>query len=356
MTEIIKINPTSPEPALIERAAEYIKQGKLVAFPTETVYGLGADAFNADAALNVFKAKNRPPDNPLIVHISSMQQLGMVAIGIPANLEKLAEKVWPGPITFILKKSERVPYAVTGNMDTVAVRMPAHPIALALIEKSGPIAAPSANLSTKPSPTTASHVINDLNGRIDAIIDGGNAFFGVESTIISLIGKPVLLRPGPFTVEELESLFGKVTIPEEVRIASQSEKALAPGMKYRHYAPDTPLFVVYNCMEEVVKELDMLHISYSIICSNETAAELGKTSHAILLGSRSNMYEIAKNLFSALRSIDDLKSKFCLIEAFDERGIGLAVMNRIKKASSLSGIYSKAGIDAIFSSIGSTPA
>ncbi len=350
MTEIIKINPTNPEPELIERAAGYIKQGKLVAFPTETVYGLGADAFNADAALNVFKAKNRPPDNPLIVHISSIEQLGTVATGISEKIEAIARKVWPGPITFVLKKAERVPYAVTGNMDTVAVRMPAHPIALALIEKSSPIAAPSANLSTKPSPTNASHVINDLYGKIDAIIDGGDTFFGVESTIVSLVGEPVLLRPGPFTVEELEGIFGKISIPDEVREARQSEKALAPGMKYRHYAPKTPLFVVYCSMDEIVGELDRLHADYSIICSNETAEGLGKHS-AMLLGSRSNMYEIAKNLFSILRSIDALNSKFCIIEAFDERGIGLAVMNRIKKASGLQGIYSKDGIAYIFNAL-----
>ncbi|MEM0147695.1 MAG: L-threonylcarbamoyladenylate synthase [Candidatus Micrarchaeaceae archaeon] len=338
-TKIIKVNPTSPEMEKIREAAELIKHGKLVAFPTETVYGLGASAFNAEACMKVYAAKNRPPDNPLIVHIADMQMLSEVAKNIPERIMEAMKKVWPGPITFILEKSEKVPDEATGGMDSVAVRMPAHPIALALIKESNvPIAAPSANLSTKPSPTNAMHVEKDLLGRIDMIIDGGDAFFGVESTIIDARNAiPVLLRPGPFTAEEIRSLFGGISIPDEVKEGIPSSKALAPGMKYRHYAPDKRLYIAYDL--NITKELDKKGASYTLICSEEAAIELGKHDF-ISLGRRSNMYEIAKNLFKALRELDQAKGSFGVIEGFADAGIGLAIMNRIKKASGMAPVSS----------------
>ncbi len=333
---IIKVDPLNPEIDKIRIAAEVIKKGGLVAFPTETVYGLGGDALNPEAAVKVFKAKNRPMDNPLIVHISDLDQLFEVARNIPDHVLEVAQKVWPGPLTFVLPKTDKVPKETTGGLDTVAVRMPAHPIALQLIRESGvPIAAPSANLATRPSPTRAEDVIDDLDDKVDVIIDGGETFFGVESTIINVtVDPPVLLRPGPFTVEELEKLFGKIVVPEEIRTGG-FKVALAPGMKYKHYAPRKKMLLVENMsiFREVVETLRKKY-KVAVLCSTEMASMFDDPK--IILGSEKNLYEVAKNLFASFRKLDTLDVDLGVLQSFPETGIGLAIMNRARKASGMS--------------------
>ncbi|MUM64735.1 threonylcarbamoyl-AMP synthase [Acidianus infernus] len=337
MTLILKVDPLNPEIDKIREAAKYIKLGGIVAFPTETVYGLGGDAYNPEAAIKVFKAKNRPMDNPLIVHIADLNQLFDVAKDIPDIVLDMAQKVWPGPLTFVLKKTDKVPKETTGGLDTVAVRMPAHPIALQLIRESGvPIAAPSANLATKPSPTKAEHVISDLNGRVDVIIDGGDTFFGVESTIINMtVNPPVLLRPGPFTLEELHQFLPEIVIPEQLIKGGEFTVALAPGMKYRHYAPSKKLLLVenYSIFKEVVKLLRSKY-KVAVLCTTEDFKDFDEPR--IILGSRENLYEIAKNLFDSFRKLDRLDVDMGVMEGVPEKGIGFAIMNRARKASGFS--------------------
>jgi L-threonylcarbamoyladenylate synthase len=234
-TKVIKLDALHPNPRKIRIAAQTIKRGGLVAFPTETVYGLGANSLDVDATRRIFKAKGRPADNPLIVHICEEEQLDKIAKRIPRRIRKLATQVWPGPVTFLVSKSNWIPDAVCAGSGKVAVRMPAHPVALALIKEAGvPIAAPSANLSSRPSPTRVEHVMRDLDGRIDLILDGGDTFFGVESTILDATSRPfALLRPGAYNVEELRTkLGGKIWVPKDVRRAQESKVATVPGMKY----------------------------------------------------------------------------------------------------------------------------
>ena len=337
MTEIIAIDPINPEADRIRRAAKVIKEGGTVAFPTETVYGLGADAFDERACEKIFRAKDRPADNPLIVHICSMKQLHDAAVGASDSLIKSIGMLWPGPVTLILKKNARISNAATAGLNTVAVRMPSNPIALRLIEESGvPIAAPSANLATKPSPTKADHVVQDLDGRVDVIIDGGETEFGIESTIIDMTRKPcVLLRPGAFTVEELEKYFGKIKVPKGLnRKLDDSEVALAPGMKYRHYAPKKRLIVVEgrrSLLESVEKLSGSKRVA--VLCSNELAKEIPKGVEVIELGSEANLYEITRRLFDSFRLLDQTRADIGVIQTFPEKGIGLALMNRIGKAS-----------------------
>ncbi|BFI73913.1 L-threonylcarbamoyladenylate synthase [Sulfurisphaera ohwakuensis] len=338
MTQILKIDPLNPEIDKIKIAADVIRNGGTVAFPTETVYGLGANAFDGNACLKIFQAKNRPVDNPLIVHIADFNQLFEVAKDIPDKVLEIAQIVWPGPLTFVLKKTERIPKEVTAGLDTVAVRMPAHPIALQLIRESGvPIAAPSANLATRPSPTKAEDVITDLNGRVDVIIDGGHTFFGVESTIINVtVEPPVLLRPGPFTVEELKKLFGDIIIPEFAQGKKEAEIALAPGMKYKHYAPNTRLLLVENrnIFKDVVSLLSKKY-KVALLIPKELSKEF-EGLQQIILGSDENLYEVARNLFDSFRELDKLNVDLGIMIGFPERGIGFAIMNRARKASGFS--------------------
>lgn len=335
MTEILNSNPVNPDIGPISRAAEIIIGGGTVAFPTETVYGIGADAFNGAACGRIFEAKGRPRDNPLIVHISSLKQLEGVAVDVPKEISVAMNTLWPGPVTFILKRADGIPDEVSAGLDTVAVRMPAHPIALRLIDASKtPIAAPSANLAGKPSPTNAAHVISDLNGRVDAIIDGGDCAFGLESTIINATESPaVLLRPGAFTIEELSGIIGNIAIPDKVNESMKSGTAIAPGMKYRHYAPRTKLIAVKD--NDILIRLSGYNTEkVAILCSDELAERVRNGNATVIrLGSEKNLYEIAKNLFSSLRNLDGTGSDVAFIQTFPERGIGLAIMNRILKAS-----------------------
>lgn len=343
-TLLIKVDALNPDPVQIRRAAKIILEGGLVAFPTETVYGLGASTYNDEAIKRIYVVKNRPMDNPSIVHISSMEQLHEVVEYVPDWLEEKLKVIWPGPFTVILRKSSRISYTASCGLDTVAVRMPAHPVALALIRESTPISAPSANISGKPSPTRAEHVINDLWGKVEAIIDAGETFFGVESTIVDFTkNPPVLYRPGPFTMEELRQLFGEILVPNEAKGIGQFSQALAPGMKYRHYAPDKPM-VVAECddVDRLVRlttdiALDEVRRGNHVVvlCSKETCDKYESQGlRTIAMGSRSNLYEVARNLFHVLRIVDAAKDiDFVVAEGYPEVGIGLAIMNRLRKAA-----------------------
>ncbi|WP_297516505.1 L-threonylcarbamoyladenylate synthase [Thermococcus sp.] len=317
----------------IKVAGRLIIEGKLVAFPTETVYGLGADALNENAVRRIFEAKGRPADNPLIVHIADFNDLKKLAREIPEEARLLAEKFWPGPLTLVLPKREEVPLVTTGGLDTVAVRMPAHPIALALIRASTPIAAPSANISGKPSPTLAEHVVDDFYGRIEAIIDGGPTWVGVESTVIDLSSeRPTLLRPGGLPLEEIEKVIGPVEIHPAVK-GKAVDLARAPGMKYRHYSPNAPVVVVEGPRDKVREKIEELVTEYrskgyrvGVMATEEFEADeffhLGET-----------VEDVAKNLFRALRELDRRGVDVIIAEGVEERGLGLAVMNRLRKAS-----------------------
>lgn len=344
---MLKVDPINPGKEVIDEAVEVLREGGLVAFPTETVYGLGADSLNKDAVKRIYGVKGRPPDNPLILHISDLSELEMVARDVPPSIYELASKVWPGPVTFVLRKSDSVLPEVTAGLPTVAVRCPAHPVALALIKGLGrPIAAPSANLSGRPSPTTADHVIKDLLGRIEMILDGGDTFFGVESTIINLTtDPPVLLRPGPVGVEDLEKLANlRILVPAFAKGLEEARIALSPGMKYRHYSPQTTLILVEigQCLTQtaylkyvksLINEYIEKNFKVAVICSRETCPDYEKTV-TLEIGSRNNLYEVAKNLFKKLREIDELRVDVAISESFEERGVGLAIMNRLRKASS----------------------
>jgi Sua5/YciO/YrdC/YwlC family protein len=343
---LLKINPLNPNKEKIRIAAEAINKGNLVAFPTETVYGLGADATNSDAVLKIFKAKNRPLDNPIIVHISSIDQLEYVARDIPEVAYILAKKFWPGPLSIVLKRNEKIAKETSAGLDTVSVRLPMHPIALELINQSfKPIAAPSANKSGRPSPTTAKHVLEDFSEEIDVIIDGGRTIFGVESTVIDLTKEnPVLLRPGALPINVIEKEIGKITIPDFAKgfkVDVENIAVTSPGIKYRHYAPQKPLILIegdeekiVSMMKKIIDEKSAQGKKVGIIGSEETINKI-KIDNVIaeILGSRKNLFTIAYNLFSKLRKIDH-EVDVIIAEGYPEYGIGLTVMNRLRKAAS----------------------
>ncbi|MGC8730100.1 MAG: L-threonylcarbamoyladenylate synthase [Candidatus Micrarchaeia archaeon] len=343
ITEIIKIDPLAPDVKSIKRAAEYIKNGKIVVFPTETVYGIGASVFNPMACKRIFEIKGRPADNPLIVHVSSLDMAKSLAY-IPKEFEEAIKNVWPSPITFIAKAKEGLPDEVTAGLDTVALRMPAHKIALSLIENAGPIAAPSANPSKKPSATSGEHAILYFEGKAECIIDGGKSFFGVESTIINLENFEII-RPGPFTVEEIEGAFKRKPLVTSITRGVSSEiegTPISPGIKYKHYAPKTDLFLYSGVLKElndIIEQAQNEGIArqdrIAAIGSEEFCSGLKiKNENMIILGKANDLYMIAKNLYDSLIKIDKLNADFGIIEKYEEKGIGLAIMNRIRKATS----------------------
>jgi L-threonylcarbamoyladenylate synthase len=329
-TRILKISQRKPQSSAITSAAELLKKGNIVAFPTETVYGLGADAFNPSAVRKVFAAKGRPADDPLIVHVASISDAEKVAGKMPAVARKLMKKYWPGPLTLVIPKSKNVPGAVTAGLDTVAVRMPAHPVALALCRAVGPIAAPSANSFGKPSPTKAAHVFADLKGKIPLILDAGSTNIGVESTIVSLAGKPMLLRPGKITLEQLRRFLPGIVVATSVK---KSQKPLAPGMKYRHYSPKTPVVLVLKPtagkIASIVKKEQKKCKKVGLLCLGRyhTGAE-----RVIIIGNTPEA--VAKRLFDALRWLDSQKLDVIIAEGLPEKGFGMAVMNRLRRAAS----------------------
>lgn len=338
-TKIVKIES---EETRLEEAADLIRQGELVAFPTETVYGLGADALKPSAAQKIYAAKGRPSDNPLIVHIADFSQLGFIAREVPAEAKKLAEAFWPGPMTMIVRKNDRVPYETTGGMDTVAVRMPNHPVALRLIRESGClIAAPSANTSGKPSPTEAAHVVVDLEGKIPMILDGGAVGIGLESTIIDLTEEiPMILRPGYITKEMFEGVLQKeVRIDPGLIAADSDKKPKAPGMKYKHYAPDADLVLVEGESEKVVEKINALvqekraaGKKTGVIATEETK-KLYQADYVVSIGAREDEDAIARHLYKILREFDTLQVDAIYSESFRTPRIGQAIMNRLMKAA-----------------------
>ncbi|HLT56108.1 MAG TPA: L-threonylcarbamoyladenylate synthase [Bacillota bacterium] len=318
----------------IEAAAAMLKEGKTVAFPTETVYGLGADATNPQAVDNIFRAKGRPQDNPLIAHVATIEQLKQLVTYIPPYAEKLIEAYSPGPITYVLKDNGTCAENVTAGLATVAVRIPDHPVALALLKKTGrPVAAPSANISGKPSPTTADHVWEDLQGKIAGLIDGGPTGVGVESTVIDCTGDvPVILRPGGITKEQLEEVAGTVVI--DPGLTDQKEKPKSPGMKYRHYAPEIPLWLVEggpSVLRKLMDEKRKAGLKVAVLASTMTCSQLEGDA---LYPLGEDLAEIAARLYEGLRTFKKGDYDLILCETFPEEGIGQAIMNRLRKAAS----------------------
>ncbi len=320
--------------------AEIIRQGGLVAFPTETVYGLGANGLDGAAVEKIFEAKGRPQDNPLILHISKKSDVKPLWMRIPKQAQQLMDTFWPGPLTIIARRSDIVPDAVTAGLDTVAVRMPADKTARLLIGKAGvPIAAPSANLSGKPSPTTAEHVLFDMDGRIPLILDGGPCKYGVESTVISLAGKPTILRPGAITKEMLGAVLGEVEVARSILAPmAEGEVAASPGMKYKHYAPNAEVICVRGEPAAVARKINALYREAELagvrceIVGTKQTRHLYKGKNCVIVGDRENPETLCANLFSALRTLDT-RAECILAEGIEPDDIGLAYMNRLLRAA-----------------------
>ena len=334
-----KVLPATP--ASLAEAASLLQSGQVVGFPTETVYGLGANALDADAVRRIFEAKGRPADNPLIVHISALDQLAPLIEGeLPENARKLAAACWPGPLTMLLPRSAAVPDVVTAGLPTVGIRMPSHPVARALIDAAQrPIAAPSANRSGRPSPTTAAHVFEDMDGRVPLILDGGSCQVGVESTVLDVTSAvPRILRPGGVTAEQVAEICGAVEVDGAVmRPLAEGEKPRSPGMKYRHYAPKGALTIVRGEAGAVAARIAALYDEAA--AAGETALILALDGHIPLYGARRTLSlgrdeaEMAARLFAALREADELGAKVLFSEAVSTDGVGLAVMNRLGRAA-----------------------
>jgi len=334
MVKIIKVDRNNPDEKILNMAVEVLRRGGLVAFPTETVYGLGADALNEEAVRKIFEAKGRPPDNPIIVHVGNMGQVYSLVEDVPPDAERLMEAFWPGPLTLIFYKSPIVSDIVTGGSPKVGIREPQNEIALTLLNLFGrPIAAPSANASGRPSPTKAEHVIEDLGDKVDLIIDGGDVSFGVESTVLDITtDPPVLYRPGACPKEEIEKVLKKkIVFWKEVK----KEDIPSPGLKYRHYAPKVPLYIIeefneiwQNKIRSWIKEGKKV----GVLASEETKNIYPKDLKVYVIGSRSDLYNIALNLFPSLRRLEK-EVDIILAESYPEEGIGLAIMDRLKRAA-----------------------
>jgi len=342
-TVVLKVDAQQPDIEKVRVAAGIIREGGLVAFPTETVYGLGADALNSKAVSGLFEAKKRPIDNPPIIHVENINDVYKLAKQVPAKAVKLMKEFWPGPLTLVFKRSENVPDVTVAGLDTVAVRMPQHAVALSLIKESRcPIAAPSANLAGKPSPTSAEHVLTDLNGRIDAVLDCGSTRIGVESTVLDLSVDPAMvLRPGGTSLEALKRVLGDVKLHPFVVAEKELaiENTRSPGMKHRHYAPKAPVIVVEGSVSPVMATVKSLISEYwlqdkrvGVLATAETAwayeADVVKS-----LGSRRKVDAMAANLFKLLREFDEENVDVIIAESVPTEGLGLAVMNRLRKAS-----------------------
>lgn len=339
-TRVLRVDAADPDRGALREAAEVIRGGGLVVFPTETVYGLGADATNEQAVQGIFAAKGRPSDNPLIVHVASPQDLAPLVAAVPPPAEALLERFWPGPLTLVLRSRGAVAPSVTAGLDTVGVRMPEHPVARLLIELAGvPIAAPSANRSGRPSPTKATHVIEDLLGRVDVIIDGGDTGVGLESTVLDLTqDPPEILRPGGVTLEALRAVIGSV-VEHQPTAAAPDVAPRSPGMKYTHYAPKAMVIVVDGPDIEMVQKINSLAYEYAEegnrVGVMATAENRGSYLAPVVLelGPRADLAKVAAALFGTLRSFDQHEVDIVLAEALPEVGIGVAIMNRLRKAA-----------------------
>ena len=340
------IDGLQPEVELLKEGAEWLRKGELVAFPTETVYGLGANALEASACAKIFQAKGRPQDNPLIVHVCDRAMANKLVEVWSPEAELCVQHFWPGPLTLVLPKTALVPDIVTAGLPNVAIRMPSHPVALRLIEETGlPIAAPSANLSGKPSPTRGSHVWRDMKGKIPLILDAGACVVGLESTVLDVSeGVPTILRPGGISKEQLEVVLGEVRV--DALVENQAPKA--PGMKYRHYAPQGEMILMIGSHERVVRrlgqEIQKGHArlkKVGVLCTLESAPLLHIQLPDLLfvLGSRDRPEEVASNLFEGLRLCDERGMDLILAEGVEEGGLGTAIMNRLQKAAGQKILY-----------------
>ncbi len=341
-TRLCKITGTSEDKRIMQEAGTIILNGGLVAFPTETVYGLGGDAKNPEASGRIYAAKGRPSDNPLIVHIADFDALEPIVQEIPEAARKLSNRFWPGPLTMIFRKNEVIPYETTGGLETVAVRMPNHRMALDFIRAAGGyIAAPSANTSGKPSPTTAMHVMDDMEGRIDMILDGGAVGIGIESTIVDLTGEvPTLLRPGYINLEMLREVLGRVDVDPAIGgVLADGTRPKAPGMKYKHYAPKGELFLVEGNTEEVIEKINQLVTEklaegekVGVIATDETQS-CYRCDIVKSIGTRAEEETIARHLYGILREFDDMGVTYIYSEEFNTPHMGQAIMNRLLKAA-----------------------
>lgn len=322
----------------IKRQAKLLKEGKTVIFPTETVYGLGANALEEIAVKKIYEAKGRPSDNPLIVHIYKKEQVYELAKDISDKAEIIMDTFWPGPITIILNKRNIVPKATSGGLDTVAIRMPSHKIAIEIIKQAGiPIAAPSANISGRPSPTKANHVYEEMNGRVSGIILGGDSNFGLESTVLDLTNDiPMILRPGSITKEELEKVIGEVDLDPSLDKKEDNIKAKAPGMKYTHYSPNADVYIVSgetknisDKVNQLIKENSSKGLKSGVMCLEENKDNY--IGEVISLGS--SLEEVGSNLFDTLREMDKRNVDIVYSEAFSTNGVGQAIMNRLLKSA-----------------------
>ncbi|MCL6612687.1 MAG: threonylcarbamoyl-AMP synthase [Peptococcaceae bacterium] len=341
-TAFWRVDGSCPDPEIIRRAGSVLRRGGLVAFPTETVYGLGANALDGRAVESIFTAKGRPRDNPLIVHIAGIEMVCRYAGFVPEKARRLMERFWPGPLTLVLPGSDKIPKEVSAGLSSLAFRMPDHPVALALIREAGvPVAAPSANLSGKPSPTTARHVYSDLNGRIDVILDGGPAGMGVESTVLDATGDvPVVLRPGGVTPDQIRETAGAVVLDKSLADgATAPGRPRSPGMKYRHYAPSAPMVLVEGDRARVVEEIRKLAAGYAgrgkrvgVLCREESRDAYGGVL-TVPAGAVCDHASVAASLYDALRRFDGSGVDVILAEGVDPRGLGLAVANRLRRAA-----------------------
>ena len=337
-TLISKIDIDNIDMEEIKKQAEILKSGETVIFPTETVYGLGANALDEEAVSKIYKAKGRPSDNPLIVHISDKKQIYDLVKSVPKEAEIVMDKFWPGPITIILNKKDIIPNRTSGGLDTVAIRMPSNKIANALIKEAAiPIAAPSANISGRPSPTRASHVYEEMNHRVSGIILGNDCVYGLESTVLDLTGDiPTILRPGSVTKEQLQKELGAVKLDSALEKKEDNIKAKAPGMKYTHYSPNAQVYIVSGEQSKVIDKINELteentknNLKTGVICL-ESSKNL-YTAKTICLGS--TLEDVAANLFDALIQADKEKCDIVYSESFTNEGIGCAIMNRLLKSA-----------------------
>lgn len=341
-TKVVKVDSENIDYNIIKEAADIINRGGIVVFPTETVYGIGADALNDQAVDKIFKAKGRPQDNPLIVHIAEFDELYDLALEVPRNAKLLAEKFWPGPLTMILYKKDVLSDKITAGLDTAAIRLPVNKIALSLIKESKtPIAAPSANTSGRPSPTEVSHVIEDLMGKVDMIIDGGSTYIGLESTVVDMTSSvPMILRPGGVTKEDIVSVLGECDYDPAIIKSEEKIIPKSPGQKYRHYSPKAKLILYKGDIEKVAKKINEDYDKFvsqgfhTGIMSTVQTEKFYKEKITICIGDRTKLLTISSNLFKGLRDFDHMGVDIILSEAVDEKGLGKAILNRLSKAAS----------------------
>lgn len=340
LTEVLAVDKADPDPAKMLHAAVSIAAGEIVAFPTETVYGLGADATNAEAVAKIFAAKGRPTTDPLIVHISHQGEMDDVAVDIPPLARTLAGAFWPGPLTLVLRRSPAIPEIVSAGLDTIAVRLPAHPVAIALIRACGkPLAAPSANLFSRPSPTRAGHVYQDLAGRVRLILDAGPASIGVESTVLDLtVDPPAVLRPGGVTLEALREIEPRIAYT--ARHAAAGEAVSSPGMLLKHYSPRAEVrlytgrrHAVLTRMQSEISQLVAEGKTIGALALSEDAASLAAAAHLVDLGSADRPDDVSRNLFDALRSLDVNAVDVILVRAPERKGLGETIWDRLYRAA-----------------------